>query len=101
MTATIARQTKETARGPMAWLEAGAGWPLVLLHGFPLTAEMWRPQLERVPDDWRFIAPELSSAVPASAARTIADYASDVGPLLDALATHAAVIGRLFSMAAT
>ncbi len=95
MTVTIKRQTRETARGRMSWLEAGAGWPLVLLHGFALTAEMWRPQLERVPDDWRFIAPELSSAVPASGARTIADYAGDVGALLDALAIDAAVIGGL------
>jgi pimeloyl-ACP methyl ester carboxylesterase len=41
------------------YLEAGAGWPLILLHAFPLNADMWRPQLERVPDGWRFIAPDL------------------------------------------
>src|SRR5579872_2429799 len=95
MTGTITRRTTGTARGPMTWLEAGAGWPLVLLHGFPLTAEMWRPQLERVPDDWRFIAPELSSAVGAAGERTIDDYAADVAALLDALAVDEAVIGGL------
>ena len=28
----------------------------VLIHGFPLNAEMWQPQLAAVPDGWRFIA---------------------------------------------
>lgn len=79
----------------MTWVEVGAGWPLVLLHAFPLTAQMWRPQLERVPPDWRFIAPELSSAVPAGGQRTIDDYAADVGALLDSLKVDEAVIGGL------
>jgi 3-oxoadipate enol-lactonase len=91
----ITQRTVDTARGPMTWLEAGAGWPLVLLHAFPLTAQMWRPQLERVPADWRFIAPELSSAVPPSGERTIDDYAADVGALLDTLKVDEAVIGGL------
>lgn len=91
----ITRHTIDTARGPIKWHEAGAGWPLVLLHAFPLTAEMWRPQLERVPPDWRFIAPELSSAVPPRGDRTIDDYAADVGALLDALKMDDAVIGGL------
>ena len=91
----VTRRTIDTARGPMTWLEAGAGWPLVLLHAFPLTAEMWRPQLEHVPADWRFIAPELSSAVPARGERTIDDYAADAGALLDSLKVDEAVIGGL------
>jgi len=95
MTQTITRRTIDTARGTMAWLESGAGWPLVLLHAFPLAAEMWRPQLERVPTDWRFIAPELSSALPATGGRTIDDYAADVGALLDALLIDEATIGGL------
>jgi 3-oxoadipate enol-lactonase len=49
----------ETDRGRMAWLDAGAGWPVILLHGFPLSADMWRPQLDRVPQGWRFIAPHF------------------------------------------
>jgi len=95
MTNEINRRTIETRRGPMSWFETGAGWPLVLLHGFPLTAEMWRGQLERAPADWRFIAPELSSALPADGVRTIDDYASDVASLLDALMIDDAVIGGL------
>lgn len=95
MSVTISRHTTATTRGSMTWLESGAGWPVVLLHAFPLTAEMWRPQLERVPDDWRFIAPELASGVAASGSRTIADYAADVAALLDALQIDGAVVGGL------
>jgi len=75
---TIQRRSIETARGDMKWLEAGAGWPVVLLHAFPLAADMWRPQLEAVPDGWRFIAPDYMS--PASI--TMDDYASDVFALM-------------------
>lgn len=45
---------------PVRYLDAGAGWPVLLVHAFPLSADMWRPQLERVPDGWRFIAPDLA-----------------------------------------
>jgi 3-oxoadipate enol-lactonase len=88
---TIQRRSIETARGDMKWLEAGAGWPVVLLHGFPLAADMWRPQLETVPDGWRFIAPDYMSP----AAVTMDDYASDVFALMDGLKLDEAVIGGL------
>ena len=81
------------------YLEAGAGWPVVLIHAFPLNADMWRPQLDRVPEGWRYLAPDLRGFGPAAAAPggpvTMADYASDVGALLDALAIDEAVIGGL------
>ena len=91
---TIARNEIDTARGRMSWLEAGAGWPLVLLHAFPLTADMWLPQLERVPDEWRFVAPHFRSFGSTGSA-TIDDYALDVAALLDALELDTAVIGGL------
>ena len=56
---SIQERSISTERGEIAWLEAGQGWPLVLLHGFPLNATMWRPQLEHVPPGWRFIAPDF------------------------------------------
>jgi pimeloyl-ACP methyl ester carboxylesterase len=88
------------------YLEAGAGWPVVLLHAFPLNADMWRPQLEQVPQGWRMIAPDFRGFGPAAgagsgrkpdgvAAKTIDDFASDVDGLLDALEIPAAVIGGL------
>ena len=112
----IRERSMETARGRMTWLEAGAGWPVVLLHAFPLSADMWRPQLDRVPDGWRFIAPDLrgfgrslpprggnyrinrgDSWLPPSGGRemTIDDYAADVLALMDGLEIDTAAIGGL------
>ena len=84
----INERTIDTACGLAAWLEAGAGWPVILIHGFPLTAAMWRPQLERVPDGWRFIAPHLRGA-------SMQEYASGVFALMDALEIDSSVIGGL------
>jgi 3-oxoadipate enol-lactonase len=82
----------------MAWLEAGAGWPLILLHGFPLTADMWRPQLDDVPSGWRYIAPHLrgfGDGPPAAAPVSMEDYADDVCALMDAMHLDEAAIGGL------
>jgi pimeloyl-ACP methyl ester carboxylesterase len=113
----IREQVMDTGRCRMAWLEAGAGWPVILLHAFPLTAEMWRPQLERVPAGSRFIAPHLrgfggsvflppegGSPMSSSDSRrppsggselTIDDYADDVAALMDCLEIESATIGGL------
>jgi 3-oxoadipate enol-lactonase len=95
----IAERSMETARGHMSWLEAGAGWPVILLHAFPLEAGMWRPQLEAVPQGWRFIAPDLrgfgrSRPVPGREI-SMDDYAADVLGLMDSLKMDNAVIGGL------
>ena len=96
------REAHVTVGGRQArYLEAGAGWPVVLLHAFPLNADMWRPQLEAVPDGSRFIAPDLrgfgpsrdSSPWPQPA--TMDQFAEDVGLVLDHLAIDRAVIGGL------
>jgi 3-oxoadipate enol-lactonase len=92
---------------PTRYLEAGAGWPLILLHAFPLNADMWRPQLDRVPTGWRMIAPDFRGFGPGAASRggaagrepepvpTIDDLAGDVDALMDALEIGEAVIGGL------
>src|SRR3712207_6131941 len=70
------------------YLEAGAGWPVVLLHAFPVSAAIWQPQLERVPDGFRFIAPDLAGfggSSPLRASPTMDGYADDVVLLLDHL----------------
>jgi 3-oxoadipate enol-lactonase len=92
----IRERTIETNRGRSAWLEAGAGWPAILLHAFPLNATMWRAQLEHVPEGWRFIAPDLRGfgrGADATGAVTMDDYAADVFALMDALEIDDAWIG--------
>jgi 3-oxoadipate enol-lactonase len=98
----IREQVMDTGRCRVAWLEAGAGWPVILLHAFPLTAEMWRPQLEHVPAGSRFIAPHLRGfggsvwRPPSGASElTIDDYADDVAALMDCLEIESATIGGL------
>jgi len=83
-------------------LDAGAGWPVLLVHAFPLTADMWRPQLDRVPVGWRFIAPDMRGFGPGAGdardgpvATSIDDYARDMSGVLDALHIDDAVIGGL------
>jgi 3-oxoadipate enol-lactonase len=95
----VREQSIETSRGRMAWLEAGEGWPVVLLHAFPLSAAMWRPQLEAVPSGWRLIAPDLRGfgAGPPLVERqvTMDEYALDVIALMDALEIDESAIGGL------
>jgi 3-oxoadipate enol-lactonase len=97
------RETQvEIGRRRLRYLEAGAGWPVILLHAFPLNADMWRPQLEHAPRGWRMIAPDLRgfSAPPPGAplvtpSVTMDDYAADVDALLDHLEIESAAIGGL------
>src|SRR5262245_55821661 len=78
------------------YFEAGSGQPLILVHAFPLNAEMWRPQLERVPGGWRFVAPDLrgfgEGRVDEGTSLTMDDYAADLAALMDALAIDRAVL---------
>ena len=89
------------------YLEGGTGWPLLLLHAFPLAADMWRPQLESPPDGWRVLAPDVRGFGPTPSGRTgeqpgssgppltISDFAHDIVDLLDALEIERAALGGL------
>ncbi len=76
---------------------------LVLIHAFPLSADMWLPQLARVPLGWRFIAPDLrgfrgmglayEDAQLANA--SVDDYAGDILELMDHLDLKRAAIAGL------
>jgi 3-oxoadipate enol-lactonase len=84
------------AQGP----GAPPGRALVLLHAFPLSADMWQPQLAAAPAGWRFLAPDLrgfGESDPGDADRpaSIEDYGEDVVALLDALAVERAVVAGL------
>ena len=75
----------------LTYLEAGTGGgrTLVLLHAFPLTADMWQPQLQAPPDGWRVLAPDFpglgGSDDHERDAVALDDYASDVLAWLDRL----------------
>ena len=90
-----------TPAGRTRLLESGAGWPVVLLHAFPLSAEMWRPQLEVVPDGWWYLAPDLrgfgprGGDVPVTGRTSVDDLADDVLAVLDAKEIERATIGGL------
>lgn len=90
--------------GRLRYLEAaaaGTGRPhgtLVLIHGFPLNARMWEPQMALAENGWRIVAPQLRGMDGGSsdaAATSVDDYAGDVIDLLDALHVDDAVIGGL------
>jgi 3-oxoadipate enol-lactonase len=66
--------------------DVGQGLPLVLLHAFPLSREMWRPQRAALANEWRVLAPDVrgfggsEAFVGPPSVETIAD---DVAELLD------------------
>jgi pimeloyl-ACP methyl ester carboxylesterase len=76
---------------------------LILIHAFPLSADMWLPQLAKVPQGWRFIAPDIRGFRGAGPAfedaqlsgATMDDYASDVLSLMDHLDLDRAAIAGL------
>lgn len=64
---------------PTRVLEAGGGEPLLLIHAFPLSADLWRPQLDAPPPGWRLIAPDLRGFSPEPARGAKAPSASERG----------------------
>ncbi|MCL4814658.1 MAG: alpha/beta fold hydrolase [Vicinamibacteraceae bacterium] len=89
-----------TIRGRhVRYLDAGQGQTLLLLHAFPLSADMWRPQFDQRPEGWRLVAPDYAGfggserfvGEPAA----VASYALDAIALLDALGVHRFVVAGL------
>lgn len=81
----------QSARAPvagtqLAYTTAGAGEPVVLIHGFSLDQRMWQPQVEAFAQHYRVISYDMrgfgQSAVPAGDAYRHED---DLAALLDYL----------------
>lgn len=85
----------------LRYLDAGAGAPFLLVHAFPLSADLWEPQLLAPPPGWRLIAPDLRGFRGPGAAHpveplgdvTVDEYARDLLGLLDHLEIADAVVG--------
>jgi len=99
---SIREQHVTIAGRAVRYLEAGEGEPVLLIHAFPLSADLWRPQLAAPPPGWRLLAPDLrgfrgSGAGPGDVAPqgdvTVDDYARDLIALLDHLKVARAVVG--------
>src|SRR3954454_1850183 len=77
----------------------GAGRPVVLLHAFPLSRMMWRPQVEALHRDFRVIAPDLpgfGGTAGFTGAPSIEGMAEAVAEFLDAISvTERVALGGL------
>lgn len=76
---------------PMHYLEAGAGSPIVFLHGNPTSSYLWRNVIPHVAGHGRCLAPDLigmgRSGKPATAYRLV-DHIAAIEAFLDALDLH-------------
>lgn len=66
--------------------DLGAGRPVLLVHGFPLSRRLWAPQVEELSSRWRVIAPDLRGhgASPAPGGTcTMTHHAADLIALLE------------------
>jgi len=75
--------------------EAGTGTPIVLLHGFPLSSEIWRAQRSGLSDRWRVITPDLRGhgKTPApDGAYSMEAMAQDLLALFDSLRIPKAIV---------
>lgn len=80
----------------LRYQEAGAGRPLILLHAFPLSSDLFRPQLDAPPPGVRLIAPDLrglGGSAAAPPARAVEEHAADIIDLMNALGLDRAIIG--------
>lgn len=75
---------------------AGSGTPLLLIHGFPLSGQLYQSQLAGLSNNFQVITPDLrgfgKSQAPDGNA-SIATYAGDMLALLDHLGIRTAIIG--------
>ena len=98
----MTRQYCHIGSRTIAYLDSAPGHPdlraLVLLHAFPIGANLWEPQIKSIPTGWRLITPDLrgfggSTELDSQSGLSMADYAEDVVDLLAELGVTRAVIG--------
>lgn len=98
----MTRQYRHIGSRTIAYLDSAPGdttlRTYVLLHAFPIGANLWEPQMRSIPPGWRLITPDLrgfggSTELDSLSALSMSDYADDVIDLLDELGVARAVIG--------
>src|SRR5436190_1567763 len=98
----MSRQYCHIGSRTIAYLDSAPGdrtlRALVLLHAFPIGANLWEPQMRSVPAGWRLITPDLrgfggSTELDSVNGLSMVDYAEDVVDLLGELGITRAVIG--------
>jgi pimeloyl-ACP methyl ester carboxylesterase len=94
------RITLQATQIEIAYLDAGAGPVVLLLHAFPLDSSMWREQVSDLDDHHRIIAPDFpgfgSSGV--SGGLSIEGAADLMGEFLDHLGINERVVVAGLSM---
>ncbi|MHB8896210.1 MAG: alpha/beta fold hydrolase [Candidatus Geothermincolia bacterium] len=73
------------------YIEAGSGFPIVMMPGMEGSKEFWRYQVESLSDSYRAVACDLAVRKPALSS-TIADYAGQTLEIMDSLGIEKAVI---------
>lgn len=73
---------------------AGEGEPLLLVHGFPLSGQLWDGIVERLRGEFRLIVPDLRGLGRSEFAEpaTLRDHADDLAALLDELGERRPVV---------
>jgi 3-oxoadipate enol-lactonase len=77
-----------TADGTITYDDVGSGPVVVLLHAYPLSRLMWKPQLDALQDSFRILAPDLRGFGGSSGftgTPSLDQVADDVARLLDEL----------------
>ena len=79
----------ETDSGRGAFIEAGSGPPLILLHGLGTSSETWGPTIRALVDRFTVIAPDLAGHGQSSGA----PLRGSIEPLVKALNDLCAKLG--------
>src|SRR3954451_22030410 len=92
-TALSLMKTARISTGELAYIDRGAGQPVLLIHGFPLDHTMWDAQIEALSAHSRVILPDLRGfghsplgTADPTAGISMERYADDLAELLDSLA---------------
>ena len=89
------RRIRPVAGRPAAWVEAGAGPTLVLVHGAGGSAELWQPQLDGLADVARLVALDLPGHGPlrGPGGVSVPAYAEWLGGFLSTVDAGPVVLG--------